>query len=238
MEQPEKTTVIAHRGGAELFLENTLSAFKKAEELGVDAIECDVHLTKDGYLVVAHDPDLNRIAGIDQNIAEMTLAEISRIELKGGEHIPTLDKVLDSVKIPLVVELKNRSTVTEIVKLFKTHPEYIKKVVIICFDHRPLLFLKETFPEVATGALLAGYPIDPVAVAKACKTDTLSLYYEGLGKEYVDMCHASGIKVSVWTPNTEKDIRDMLNAGVDAIASDRPDIVLKMVGRRESSFKM
>ena len=52
--------VIAHRGGAELFTENTLTAFRKAEELGVDAIECDIHLTKDHHIVVMHDPDLKR----------------------------------------------------------------------------------------------------------------------------------------------------------------------------------
>lgn len=224
--------VIAHRGGAELFFENTITAFKKAQELGVDAIECDVHLTKDGHLVILHDPDLNRVAGIDREITDMTLEEVSGVKLEGGEHIPTLEQALSEVSVPLIVELKSRSTLQEMLRLFTEHPEYLEKVIVISFDHRPLLMLKEQFPKLMTGALIAGYPVDPVSVARSCKTDMLSLYYEGLGKEYVDLCHASGIKISVWTPNAEKDIEDMIAAGVDAIASDRPDVVLKKLGRK------
>ena len=72
--------VIAHRGGAELFFENTLTAFRNSQKLGVDAIECDVHLTKDGKLVIMHDPDLKRVAGIERNISDMTLEEIKDIK--------------------------------------------------------------------------------------------------------------------------------------------------------------
>ncbi len=232
MEIPsKKITVIAHRGGAELFFENTITAFKKAQDLGVDALECDVHLTKDGHLVILHDSNLERIAGIDREVSDMTLEEVSEVKLEGGEHIPTLEEALETVSIPLVVELKSRATLEKMVHLFAEHPEYLKRVIVISFDHRPLLMLKEEFPDLITGALIAGYPIDPVSVAKSCKADMLSLYYEGLEKRYVDLCHASGIGVSVWTPNTENDIEAMIATGVDALASDRPDIVLKKLGR-------
>lgn len=234
MKTDEKTgeiTVIAHRGGAELFFENTITAFKKAQELGVDAIECDVHLTKDGQLVILHDPDLNRVAGINRLVSSMTLEEVLEVELQGGERIPTLEQALKEVTIPLVVELKHRNTIQELFRLLSLHPEYTKKVIVISFDHRPLLMLKEKFPEVITGALIVGFPVDPASVARSCKADMLSLYYEGTSKDYVDHCHNSGVKVSVWTPNSEKDIEDMIEAGVDAIASDRPDIVLRKLGR-------
>ena len=223
--------VIAHRGGAELFFENTLTAFRNAEKLGVDAIECDVHLTRDGKLVIMHDPDLKRVAGIEKNISDLTLEEIKGIRLNGGETIPTLQEVIDELKITLVVEIKASETVVEIVKLLQSNPELLKRIIIICFDHRAILALKKLIPNLETGALLAGLPVDPVSIAVACKSDTLSMYYEGLDRDFIDQCHAGGIKISVWTPNTADEIKKLIDLGVDAIASDRPDTVLKLLGR-------
>ncbi len=79
--------VIAHRGGGELFKENTISAFTGVERLGVDAVECDVQVTKDGNLAVMHDPDLMRTAGIDRKIEDLTTEDIKNIKLN-GEKIP------------------------------------------------------------------------------------------------------------------------------------------------------
>ncbi len=227
----KETLVIAHRGGGDLFPENTLTAFRQSEELGVDAIECDIHRTKDGKLVIAHDPDLNRIAGINKKITAMTSREISKVKLKSGESIPLLEEVLREIKIPLVVELKSMETVKEVIGLLTNNPGYAKKSIFISFYHKAILLMKERFPNVSTGALMAGFPVDPVSVAKSCRSDTLAIYYEGLTKEYVDMCHKGRISVSVWTPNSEADIKDMIKVGADLIASDRPDIVLKALNR-------
>lgn len=228
----EKTVVIAHRGGAGLFEENTLDAFRKVQELGVDAMECDVHLTADGHLVVLHDPDLERVAGIRRKVSEMTLAEVKQVRLKGGSEIPTLDEVLEKTSIHIVIELKDASTVMAITELLEKHPEYLKRCAVICFYHRAVLMLKEKFPDLETGALLAGFPVDPVSVALAARTETLALYYEGLTADYVSQCHDGGIQVSVWTPNAEEEIREMIDIGVDAIATDRPDIALRLTGRQ------
>ncbi|MCL5789897.1 MAG: hypothetical protein M1290_05485 [Candidatus Thermoplasmatota archaeon] len=223
--------VIAHRGGGELFTENTITAFKKAEELGVDAIECDIHLTKDDHIVISHDPDLKRMAGIDRRISEMSFDEISKVSLKGGERIPSIESVFEEVDIPLIVELKSLEMVGRVIRLLEERPDYLKKAVFISFYHKAMLIIKEKFENATTGALLAGFPVDPVSVVKSCKSDTLSIYYEGLSKDYVEMCHRGGIMVSVWTPNSESDIDAVIAAGVDSIASDRPDLVLRALGR-------
>lgn len=222
-----EVVVIAHRGGSLLFTENTMDAFRKVQELGVDAIELDIHSTSDGKLIVIHDPDLKRIAGIDRKVSEMTYEEVSKVKLPGGESIPDFESVLKEVNIPLVVELKTPEVVMALITIFRQNPEYVEKCVLISFFHEILKVLKDEFPQLVTGALLAGYPIDPVAVTKACGADTLSLYFEGLTKDYVDKCHEGGILVSVWTPNTEEEITGALDVGVDSIASDRPDLVLQ-----------
>jgi glycerophosphoryl diester phosphodiesterase len=65
-------------------------------------------------------------------------------------------------------------------------------------------------------------------VAKSCKSNTLSLYFEGINRSYVDLCHKGGINVSVWTPNSEEEILSCINAGVDSIGTDRPDLAIKL----------
>lgn len=227
-----KTIVIAHRGGAGLYEENTMDAFLKVQKLGVDAIECDVHLTADGKLVVMHDPDLNRMAGIDRKVSELTMEEISKIKLRNGSSIPTLEDVFEKTSVHLVIELKDSRTIIALSGIFEKNPEYLQRCAVICFFHSALLLLKNKFPELATGALLAGFPVDPVSVAKAAMADTLAFNFEGLTADYVSLCHEGGILVSVWTPNSEEDILEMINAGVDSIATDRPDLALKLLGGR------
>ncbi len=228
---PGETIVIAHRGGSKLFPENTMTAFRMAQELGVDAIEIDIHATKDGKLIVLHDPDLNRVAGIDRFVSEMSFEEVSNVELNSGERIPDFEIVLREIKIPLVIELKSPEAIEPLIKIFRENKSYIERCAVISFFHEVLDILKTQFPKLETGALLVGFPSDPVSVAKSCNADTLSFYFEGLTKEYVEKCHSGGIKVSVWTPNSEKDIALAISSRVDAIVSDRPDLVLKALKR-------
>ena len=221
--------VIAHRGGGELFKENTISAFTGVERLGVDAVECDVQVTKDGNLAVMHDPDLMRTAGIDRKIEDLTTEDIKNIKLNGGENIPMLEDVLNAIHIPVMIELKSMATVKSISELFVEKPELLKRSVLISFFHDALLMMKQKFPSITCGALIAGFPVDPVSMVKKCGCDTIAINYEGLTRLYVDRCHAGGIRVSVWTPNDTPSIKSSLDAGVDVIASDRPDLVINLM---------
>ena len=225
--------VIAHRGGGNLFSENTLSAFTGVEALGVDAVECDVQVTRDGNLAVIHDPDLKRTAGIDLRVRDLDTIEINKVKLEGGENIPMLEEVIDVIKIPVVIELKSMETVSSIIRLFGRRPEFLNRSVLISFFHDALLMMKQKFPYVACGALIAGFPVDPVSMVKQCGCDTIAINYEGLTASYVDRCHEGGLRVSVWAPNDATGIRDSLNAGVDAIGSDRPDLVIDLINSDE-----
>jgi len=220
--------IIAHRGGSSSF-ENSISSFLKAQEMGVDAVECDVHTTRDGKLVISHDPDLMRIANIDKKIAEMDYNEISEIRLPNGERIPTLEELLDIISIPVVIELKSRETVLALISLFSRRKDLINKCVIISFYHDAVKIMKREIPGLMCGVLFAGFPVDPISMARNSGCNMISLYYEGLDAEYVEKCHKEGIMVTVWAPNDENDIKNSLNAGVDGIGSDRPDLVIKII---------
>lgn len=221
--------VIAHRGGGDLFSENTMSAFKGVEKLGVDAVECDVQITKDGNLAVIHDPDLKRTAGIDMKVRDLETSELKKIKVGGKEDIPMLEEVFDAIHIPLVIELKSMETASSLMKLFTKRPELLDRSVIISFFHDALLMMKNRFPGIKCGALIAGFPIDPVYMVKQCDCSIIAINYEGLTSSYVDRCHKGGLQVSVWAPDDISGISESLNAGVDAIGSDRPDIVIKLI---------
>ncbi|SFU30682.1 glycerophosphoryl diester phosphodiesterase [Alicyclobacillus macrosporangiidus] len=199
--------------------------------MGVDLVECDVHVSRDGELVVIHDDNLLRTAGIDKPVSELTSAELRQVDVGDGQGVPLLADVMDAISIPVAVELKTPQTVKALARLLAARPALVERIVPLSFFHDILLHLAKAFPGLQCGALLAGYPVDPVAVARSAGCTMLSLHFEGVTKAYVDRCHQGGVLVSVWTPNREEDIRRMVEAGVDAIGSDRPDLVLKLVGR-------
>lgn len=103
------TKIIGHRGAAGLALENTIESFKRAFEAGVDIVELDVHITKDGRFVVSHDPNLKRVSGSWAQISRLTFPELRKFKLKNGETLPLLSTVLDLIEREgkrVVVELK------------------------------------------------------------------------------------------------------------------------------------
>lgn len=222
-----KPLVIAHRGGSALAFENTLSAFLEAEKLGVFAAELDVHLSKDNNLIVIHDPDLKRIANDSRSISEMTTEEIKNVELPGGERVPDLISVFETVDIPIIIELKTPATLPVLEKLFRNHPGYFERSQVISFFHDTLRLLKQEFPEIITGALLSGFPVNPSSIVQDSGADILSLDFDGLWKGYVDQCHEHGFQVSTWTVNRDSDIKKAIDMEVDYITSDRPDQVIK-----------
>ena len=220
--------VIAHRGGGALFAENSLSAFRSVERLGVDLVECDVHVSKDGHLMVIHDRSLLRTTGVDRSVEELTRDELSRLDVGDGNGVPALADVMEAIQLPVTVELKSRNTLQSLLTFLKQHRQWISRLVPISFYHPLLRALADYYPHMESGALLAGFPVEPGRVANATGCRFLSLHYDGVSSEYVELCHSQGIKLTVWTPNEDSEIRDMIAAGVDGIASDRPDRVLAL----------
>jgi glycerophosphoryl diester phosphodiesterase len=99
--------IYAHRGASAELPENTMAAFRRAVALGVDALELDIHATRDGVLVVSHDPDGRRMAGVGERLADLTFAEAQRWDVGGGERLPRFeDVVTEFASLPLNVDLK------------------------------------------------------------------------------------------------------------------------------------
>ena len=122
---------IGHRGARAYAPENTIASFKKALEIGVDAVELDVRKTKDKQLVVIHDADVKRTTDGEGLVCELTLKEIKGFSAEGGEKIPTLEEALDFLdkKVKVFVELKEEGTEEQVLRV--VHDRGLEKNVVI-----------------------------------------------------------------------------------------------------------
>lgn len=223
--------VIAHRGGAALYPENTLDAFRQAEALGVDMIECDVHVSRDGELMVIHDSTLDRTGGRPLRVADLTAQELAQIDVGPGQGVPTLREILSTLQIPCVVEIKTMAVVEGLLRLFASDASLIQRVIPLSFHHRAIKELTDRVPGLEAGVLLVGTPIDLAHMVRAAGVRLVSLKYDLVNRDLVRDMHQEGILVGVWTVNDPAAIAAMVDADVDAIGSDRPDLVLRALGR-------
>lgn len=249
--------VVAHRGGAALAPENTLGAFANALRIGVDMVECDVHLSKDGELVVMHDPDLTRTTDGKGFIYQMNFADIRQFnaaaKFKGApwpaEMVPTLGEVLDLVKGKAQVQIE-----IKVEKIFGRYPgieqkvieavkarDMVDDVIIISFDFPTLVEVKKLDPRFKTGALLSATTLSmnsktPHAdfvdqVIRETGADYIMPSSAGVSDLLVDAVHARGLKIGVWTVNSPGEMRRMAEWGVDAITTNDPIELKKVLGK-------
>jgi glycerophosphoryl diester phosphodiesterase len=251
------TLVVAHRGGAALAPENTLAAFENALKLGVDQVECDVHLSKDGELVVMHDPDVSRTTtGVGQ-ISELTLVEIKKLnaaaKFTGGAFAaqppPTLGELLDLVKGKAGIQIEIKLAAGN-----ARYPGIEKKVVdalaargmteraiVISFDFPTIKDVKAIDPRIKTGALVnsqwmsARMTKTPEQIVDEAVQATGADYFMpaagSVSQALIQAAHARGLKMGAWTVDAASDMRRLAGWGVDAITSNRPDELKSVLGR-------
>jgi glycerophosphoryl diester phosphodiesterase len=227
---------IGHRGAPAYAPENTLASFRKAVELGADAVEFDLHRTRDGEFIVIHDDTVDRTTNGHGKVDDLSLGELRRLDAgswKGpefaGERIPTFAELLEDLpaRLLLFAELKAGSArspgVEEHLARFLTDRGALPRVRVSSFDHRALLRLRELLPEVETGALFVALPVDAVALARACRAEALHPSFHYLTRDVVVAAHTARIAVNTWTVNDPADIARVADMGVDGIFSDFPD---------------
>lgn len=119
-----KTGIIGHRGAAGLALENSLASVHAALRYPIDAIEIDIHRSRDGALIVLHDDDTGRIANQRVRIADATLAELQRLPLHDGHELPTFEQVISVVegRMPLIIDIKDIGCVDDLARILGEHP--------------------------------------------------------------------------------------------------------------------
>jgi glycerophosphoryl diester phosphodiesterase len=232
------TLNVAHRGASALAPENTMAAFDKALELGADALELDLQLSRDGELVVIHDDTLDRTTDGHGPVYERSLEELKRLdagrwfgECFVGQRIPALAEVLDRFagKVPLALEIKAGSTFfpgieEKVVSVLRRHSA-IEHSAVASFDHYALRRVKEVEPALRTAALLVGRPVSISAIAGPGKADAMALEASLVTRTEVEACRAAGLQLVVWVVNEPVQMRHFIDLGVDGIITDRPDLL-------------
>lgn len=227
---------IGHRGAPALEPENTLRSFRKALEIGVDYVEFDVHRCKSGELVVIHDETVDRTTNGKGFVADLTLPELKKLDAGKGERIPTLQETIDCCKgkAKVMIELKAFGLEEDTVDAIEKN-SVAADVVVISFYHECVKKTKEIAAarkiQIKTGALIMGNPINASEVAKAAKADYISANQNFTDERMVKNLKNAGIGVGVWNCDNEKDILRIVKLGVDAIGSNRPDLLMKVLGR-------
>ena len=215
---------IGHRGARAYAPENTLTSFKKALEIGVDAVELDVRKTKDNQLVVIHDADVKRTTDGEGLVSELTLKEIKSFSAE-GEKILTLDETLEFLdkKVKVFVELKETGVEEQVLSI--VHKKGLEKnVVIISFLEDALKKVRELDSDIETGLIYATHK-NPLKAALDLKANYLFALYRFTHTANVEKAHECGLKVVVWTINKPEEVAEYAKKGVDGIACDKPDIL-------------
>jgi len=237
------TEVIGHRGAAHYAPENTVVSVMTALFMGADGVEIDVRMTLDNRVVVIHDPDTLRTTGHELKVAESSYEEISRLEAGNSR-----DKKFAGEKIPLFDDLA--CAVSRGKKFFvevKCGPEALPQIIetirklkkeedtfIISFSLEVVAAAKQIAPEI--GALLIVDKFDHVLSKEQLlkiviqnSLDGLDTDYKIAGKDLIDAVHAAGKKIYVWTVDSAEEAVKLAKNGIDGIASNKPDVIIRAV---------
>jgi glycerophosphoryl diester phosphodiesterase len=219
----DRPLVIAHRGASGEAPENSLAAFRLAAQRGADAAETDVRVSKDGVVVVHHDPELGRTVRGEGPIHARTAHQLAAL------GIPTLEEVLDVVApLVLCVEIKGGEDVVRRVAPVVAG----RDVVFFAFDPEHVEELRREIPEVPVLALFEPeYDASIVALTKQLGAAAIGIDHRAADPAIVEAAHAAGLAVFLWTVNEPEDVRRALSLGVDGIITDWPERVRGLLDR-------
>ncbi|MGC9333593.1 MAG: glycerophosphodiester phosphodiesterase [Anaerolineae bacterium] len=236
---PDRPLNFAHRGASHGAPANTLAAFQLAADMGADGVELDVHLSRDGELVVIHDFGLEATTDGQGRVSQKTLAELKELDAGGwfdarfaGERIPTLQEVIDAVgdRLLLNIELKvdtwqDNGLAAAVVRSVE-HNQILNRVVLSSFSPLALWRIRRINPRLATGMLYS--PDMPLVLRKAwlrhlIRPNALHPYHTTVDGGFVRWAHDRGYRIHTWTVDEPEDMWRMVQHGVDLIITNRPD---------------
>ncbi len=231
---------IAHRGASAYEAENTLRAFERAIQMGATMLELDVHLSRDGHVVVIHDPDLSRTTDGAGLVTDLSLDEIRRFDAGRGECVPTLDEVIELARerAQLYIELKGQRTPAPVVDVLR-RTAFLDRAILGSFY--PWLPQKAKFLEssVRTAVLIraADREADFVEWALAIEADYVHPCWEHalpaphrlLTPTLIATIRRHGLGIIVWHEERPEELRELAKLDVDGICTNTPDILASIL---------
>lgn len=226
------TKVIAHRGASAVAPENTLAAFEAALDAGVDGIELDVQMTRDGHLVVIHDPVLERTTDGTGFVKDFTLEELKRLDAGAwfderfrGQSIPTLTEVFELIRGRCMLNLELKVLPIRYPGIEQALVDLIRDtnfpkddLIISSFDHLSLVRLQTLAPELPIAALFTHYPTSLAAFPGTI----LHPDWTVVDQAFMEKARAAEKPVNVWTADDPRAWEYLTTLGVDGICTNEP----------------
>ncbi|HEV3405876.1 MAG TPA: glycerophosphodiester phosphodiesterase family protein [Candidatus Dormibacteraeota bacterium] len=220
-----------HRGNPAEHPENTMRSFRSAIAMGCDLIECDVHLSSDGRLVVIHDHTLDRTTNGTGAVHDYTAAELRKLDAGEGEKIPLLQEVIELAigKVGLVIELKNLPPLypgleEKLINMLRQLGA-IQECAVVSFNHTAIHELRKVEPTLQLGILEGARPLHPAKMLRETGADVYSPHWGATDPQVVQEVHAAGGAVAVWPVDDEAAIAWCRYTRPDAMFSNRPQEV-------------
>jgi glycerophosphoryl diester phosphodiesterase len=254
------TLVFSHRGASKEFPENTLPAFKRAAELGVDYIETDIRFTRDQQFALIHDESIGRTTNAGGNIADYSMDELKEFDAgyhftnDGGKTYPcrgkdirmmSLDELFETFpdqKIDIDIKDKNPYMIKHLVEVIKKYDVYDRAIVASKYFANLKVFrklcpqVKTAFSIYETLYLYSLYKSGFLFLDISFKGSVLQIpemygHFRLVTESFLEALHRKGIGLHVWTVNSEQDMIRLIDLGVDGIMTDNPALLVKVLGR-------
>jgi glycerophosphoryl diester phosphodiesterase len=240
--------VVGHRGAARIAPENSVKAFRAGVDAGAQLLECDVHLSADGQLVIMHDTSIDRTAAEDSplrsgKIADLTRAELDTVRLPEGEAVPSLAQVLDVAQageVPIYVEVKAVAAAEQTAQLLLDRgldqvadgadgSDAEAPAWVISFKADALRAVRRVAPQIPVSAITHVADEEFWAFAEEIHADAISLDIKDLRAQDVQRAHEAGHLVNAWTINDEEPLLRALEIGADTVTTDDPGWALQVL---------
>lgn len=229
--------IFAHRGYSGKYPENTMIAFKKALECGVDGIELDVQLTKDGEVVIIHDETIDRTTTGKGFVVDYTYEELERFDASfkfkdlGFNKIPTLREYFQLVKdYDIVTNVELKTGINEYLGIEEKVWELIKeynleeKVIISSFNHFSVMRMKDIAPQLKYGFLSEDWIIDAGKYTHSHGVQCYHPRFNNLVPDVIKELKKYNLEINTWTVNLEEDMRYLYSNNIDVIITNYPEL--------------
>jgi glycerophosphoryl diester phosphodiesterase len=236
--------ISSHRGNSHIAPENTLPALESAILAESDYAEIDIQQSKDGTLVLLHDKNLKRTAGVNEFIWELTDEQLNELDVGSwfsleylNTRIPTLEDALayckDRIKLNIEIKITGKEDQLEekLVELLEKY-HFENQCVISSSNYNALRRVKELNEEIHTGLILSAVYGD---FADREYVDFFSIRYNFVNKDIVTKAHRAGKEVHAWTVNTAREIERMKSVNVDVIITDNPSLAREVLYKDDTN---
>ncbi len=199
--------------------ENSLEGFILAIDKGVEWVELDVRVSKDGKAVVIHDDSLQRLASNSKKVADMTMDELLAIRLHSGASICSLQKALEALSksVGLMIELKTVQSADAVEEALRAQTKTQSHIVVTSFSAKALSEFHKRMPEVPTAKLRRWWPFVSERMRRRCGIQFVGLRRNWVHRSIITQLHRKGLKVYAYTIDDQQSLARAEKAGLDMV---------------------